>query len=195
MRGEEEGLLSEVQEMEDNSVWIADIRSAGMELEAMDGPLFAKDASERYHLNYELALDTADSGTKLILDTGGRYELLRETARPSLCETAKLFGSALGRMSPYLFAETINNGLTVAKGSTLMLMRYGKASALHSNADGGYQVMPISELLQITVDMIQRRFGTGDFIQGYNSHGFTTAIWELPDAQQKILEIYKFEFS
>ena len=34
MRGEEEGLLSEVQEMEDNSVWIADIRSAGMELEA-----------------------------------------------------------------------------------------------------------------------------------------------------------------
>ena len=191
MRGEEEGLLSEVQEMEDNSVWIADIRSAGMELEAMDGPLFAKDASERYHLNYELALDTADSGTKLILDTGGRYELLRETARPSLCETAKLFGSALGRMSPYLFAETINNGLTVAKGSTLMLMRYGKASALHSNADGGYQVMPISELLQITVDMIQRRFGTGDFIQGYNSHGFTTAIWELPDAQQKILEIYK----
>ena len=177
--------------MEDNSVWIADIRSAGMELEAMDGPLFAKDASERYHLNYELALDTADSGTKLILDTGGRYELLRETARPSLCETAKLFGSALGRMSPYLFAETINNGLTVAKGSTLMLMRYGKASALHSNADGGYQVMPISELLQITVDMIQRRFGTGDFIQGYNSHGFTTAIWELPDAQQKILEIYK----
>lgn len=38
MRGEEEGLLSEVQEMEDNSVWIADIRSAGMELEAMDGP-------------------------------------------------------------------------------------------------------------------------------------------------------------
>ena len=55
MRGEEEGLLSEVQEMEDNSVWIADIRSAGMELEAMDGPLFAKDASERYHLNYELA--------------------------------------------------------------------------------------------------------------------------------------------
>jgi hypothetical protein len=164
MRGEEEGLLSEVQEMEDNSVWIADIRSAGMELEAMDGPLFAKDASERYHLNYELALDTADSGTKLILDIGGRYELLRETARPSLCETAKLFGSALGRMSPYLFAETINNGLTVAKGSTLMLMRYGKASALHSNADGGYQVMPISELLHITVDMIQRRFGTGDFV-------------------------------
>lgn len=94
-------------------------------------------------------------------------------------------------MTPYLFAETINNGLTVAKGSTLMLMRYGKASALHSNADGGYQVMPISELLKITIDMIQRRFGTGDFIQGYNSHGYTSAVWELPDAQQKILSLYE----
>lgn len=191
VRGDEAGLLAEVHEMEENSSWVADIRSAGMELEAIDGPLFAKDVSERYHLNYELALDTADNGTGLILDAGGRYELVRETARPSLCETAKLYGSALGRMTPYLFAETINNGLTVAKGSTLMLMRYGKASALHSNADGGYQVMPISELLKITIDMIQRRFGTGDFIQGYNSHGYTSAVWELPDAQQKILSLYE----
>ena len=100
VRGDEAGLLAEVHEMEENSSWVADIRSAGMELEAIDGPLFAKDVSERYHLNYELALDTADNGTGLILDAGGRYELVRETARPSLCETAKLYGSALGRMTP-----------------------------------------------------------------------------------------------
>ncbi len=190
-RGEEDALIAEVKEMEENSEWVPDIKSAGMELEAIDGPLFAKDACDKFHLNYELALDTVDLGTSLVINTGYEYQLLRDTAKPSLCETAKLYGSALGRMKPFLFAETINNGLQVARGSTLMLMRYGKASALHSNADGGYEVMPISELLDITTDMINRRFGTGDFIQGYNNHGYTMALWELPDAQEQILKIYQ----
>lgn len=190
-RGAEQELLQEVKDMEENSDWVPGIVSSAMELEAIDGPLFAKDVSDRCHVNYELALDTADSGSKLILNTGYEYKLLRETARTSLCETAKLFGSALGRMTPYLFSETINNGLHVAKGTTLMLMRYGKASALHSNAEGGYQVMPISELLKIVINMIQKRFGTGDFIRGYNSHSLTTALWELPDAQDRILKVYQ----
>ena len=102
-RGAEQELLQEVKDMEENSDWVPGIVSSAMELEAIDGPLFAKDVSDRCHVNYELALDTADSGSKLILNTGYEYKLLRETARTSLCETAKLFGSALGRMTPYLF--------------------------------------------------------------------------------------------
>lgn len=189
-RGEEDALIAEVNEMEANSSWVHDINSSSMELYGMDGPMFARGAADDYHLDYELALDTADNGTGLLVNTGYSYELVRDTARSSLYETAKLNGSALGRMCPTLLSDTLNNGLQVAKGSTLMLMRYGKASALHSNAEGGYQVMPISELLRITLSMIHRRFGTGDFIEGYNSHGYTSAIWELPDAQQKILDIY-----
>ncbi len=189
-RGENEDLLKEVKDMEENSEWTHGVTSSGISLEAIDGPLFAKDAADRYHLNYELALDTTEN-TCLMVNTGSSFELLRDTARSSLCETAKLSGSALGRMAPYLFAATINNGLSVARGSSLLLKRYGKISALHSNADGGYQIMPISKLLGITEDMIERRFGTGDFIEGYNTHGYTSAVWELPDAQEKILDIYK----
>ena len=190
-RGEEDLLIQDVNEMEENSEWISDIQSNSISLEAIDGPLFAKDASEKYHLDYELALDTADNGTNLVVAAAGEYQLLRDTARSSLCETAKLYGSALGRMTPYLFAETINNGLQVARGTTLMLVRYGKASAMHSNAEGGYARMPISELLGIVTNVIGDRFGTGDFITGYNTHGYTRAIWELPDVQEHLLKMYE----
>ncbi len=189
-RGEEEDLKLAVNAMEENSEWVPGLKSSIMELEAIDGPLFAHQVAESYHVDEGLAQETADSGTSLIINTGSEYQLLRDTARASLCETAKLFGSALGRMTPYLFAATINNGLHVSRGSTLMLMRYGKCSALHSNADGGYEPMPISELLGIVTDMIDRRFGTADFIGGYHSHGITKATWELPDAQQQMLDIY-----
>ncbi len=189
-RGEEDALLREVREMEAESEWVPGIPSAGMHLEAIDGPLFAQETARKYRTDYELTLDTAQ-GTGLMLDIGGRWELLRETARSSLCETAKLGGSALGRMSPYLLAQTLNNALSVARGSTLMLRRCGKASALHSCADGGYQILPLSGLLDISTDMIRRRFGTGDFIRGSCGHGMTTAVWELPDAQMRLLDRYR----
>lgn len=191
-RGESAELLNEVEAMEANSNWEEGVRSASLSVEAVDGPLFAKEAADKYGLDYDLTLDTADVGTKLILNINNdRHELLRDTAKKTLLNTAKIFGSALENMSPYLFAETVNNALSVARGSTLLLMRYGKASALHSNADGGYDPMLISELIKSTEGMIEKRFKIADFLEGYTSHSYTCAKWALPHEQKKILEMYR----
>ena len=51
--------------------------------------------------------------------------------------------------------------------------------------------MPISELLDISIEALQARFGELDFKSGTNEHEFTTATWELPDAQNDILTKYQ----
>ncbi len=189
-RDQEAELNQEVREMEANSQWVPGIISKNVEIEAVY-PIDAMQTAEKYGFDEDLMMDTSNGETPYVVNTGFESHMVRETARSSLCETAKLFGSALGRMAPELFAQTINNGLSVARGSTLMLMRYGKCSALHSNADGGYQVMEISKLLDISTDVIAKRFGEADFIRGSNSHGYTSALWQLPDAQMEMLKKYQ----
>lgn len=183
-------LVEEVCQMEANSEWKPGIISKELRLEAIEAPMYAQDAALRYGLDADLMADTAEN-TKLLLDYFGEKMMVRDTARSTIGETAKLYGSALGRMGTPLMAETLNNGLSVARGNSLILMRYGKVSAVHSDAEGGYQVMPISRLLDISYNALQRDFGDVEFQQGYNSHGFTSAVWALPDAQNDILTAYQ----
>ena len=186
----EEELLEEVVEMESNSEWVPGVISKELRLEAIEAPIYAQDAAMRYNLDYELMADTAEN-TKLLLDYYGTKMMVRDTARSTLGETAKLYGSALGRMGTPLMAETLNNGLSVARGNSLLLMRYGKVSAVHSDAEGGYQIMPISSLMDIAWTALSRDFGEVEFQEGYNSHGYTSALWALPDAQDDILTAYQ----
>lgn len=204
-RGEEAELLAEVVTMEENSQWLTGIRSTDLELRALDGrPLFQDEdfgdlpvmtvkSAIGWGMDEDLTEETWATGMRLVLGTGRSYGLVRNTAYGGLCSTALSSGSACGKLldkDPVDFAKYINLGFTVARDSSVALMRYGKISALHSNAEGGYAIMPISDLLKITMDVIDRRFGTGDFIGGSNTHGFTAARWMLPDAQQKLLEVY-----
>ena len=186
----ERDLLDEVYLMEINSTWEGDIPSNELNLEAIEAPIYAADAARRYGLDPELMNDTAGS-TKLLLDYEGRKMMVRDTARTTLGETAKLFGSALGRMETPMMAETLNHGLAVARGKSLLLMRYGKISAVHSDADGGYQIMPISSLLEVAIRKVSDAFGTMDFRTGFNNHGLTTALWNLPDRQSDIVAAYR----
>lgn len=198
-RGAESALLRSVVEMEQNSQWIPGLTAKDIRLEAIDDrPIFFQDQLKLYHMTdlEDLADETAALGTSLLIYTGsyatGRsHELVRDTAMDGISRVAKLNGSALGRMDRALFAETMNNAFSVARGSALALIRYGKLSGLHSGSDGGYMVMPISKLLDISADSITKRFGEAVLTEGYNSHGFTRAMWELPDAQSRMVDMYQ----
>ena len=197
----ESALIDSVIEMERNSEWIPGIAARDIRLEAIDGePMFMEDAISQYHLDEieDLAMDTAQNGTKLMIYTGREgasaghaMELVRNTAVQGIERVAKISGSALGRMNRRLYSETMNNAFSVARGSALALIRYGKLSGLHSGADGGYMVMPISKLLDISADALTRRFGEAVLRKGTNSHGFTRAMWELPDAQSRLIDMYQ----
>lgn len=198
--GAESALIQSVIEMEANSEWIPGITASDIRLEALDNrPLFFEEQLHEKHLDglHDLAEDTSTLGTQLLIYTGikgysnGRcHELVRDTAMGGIYRVAKLNGSALSRMSKSLFSETMNNAFGVARGSALALIRYGKLSGLHSGSDGGYMVMPISKLLDVSADAITKRFGNAVMREGYNTHGFTRAKWELPDAQGELLDMY-----
>jgi len=199
-RDAESALIQNVMEMEENSEWISGITARDIRLEALDDrPLFLETQIQQYHLeNTDLIEETALSGTRLLIYTGARaypggrvHELVRDTAVSGLHRVARLNGNSLSQMTREKYCETMNNGFETAKGTALGLIRYGKLSGLHSGADGGYMAMPISRLLDITADTVTRRFGTAIMAGGYNSHGFTRALWELPDAQSRLVDLYQ----
>ena len=199
-RGAEQNLIQSVIEMEENSLWLPEISAREIRLEAIDDrPLFLETQIQQYHLeNEDLVEETAQFGTKLLIYTGVRsflsgscYELVRDTAVSGLHRVARLNGNSLGQMTRLKYCETMNNGFETSKGTALGLIRYGKLSGLHSGAEGGYMAMPISRLLDITADVVTRRFGNADMTAGYNSHGFTRALWEMPDAQSRLLDMYQ----
>lgn len=86
----------------------------------------------------------------------------RDTGRMTLYTSAGQIGPANGNMvkaEAYSdLAKSMNLGLKYAKGNALLLIRYGKLSALHSGASDGYCVMPISELLAATKNALNKRF-------------------------------------
>ena len=185
------GLLGEVLEMEANSRWIEDIHATDLSLEAIY-PIEAEQTAGRYMLDPVLTMETAlEPGSQLLLTTYGGAYLVRDTALPTLQETAKLSGTALSRMTAEAYSKVMNEGFNVAKGRTLMLERYGKLSACHSGSDSGYEVIPISRLLEITAREAEERFGEIEFRNGYNSHSYTDAWWMLPDAQSRLIDAYQ----
>lgn len=191
----EQALIAEVGKMEANSEWIDGVETNSLELSNVDA-LSALEEAGKYGIGYDTALETGTDGTQLILHrlwNGARVKswCVRDSARGTLYESAKLSGSALGRMSPEKLAETLNNGLHTARGKSLVLTRYGKVSAVHSDAAGGYRIMPISELVQTTREELQWRFGELVFQGGHNEHRYTSAVWTLPDSQADLVLAYE----
>lgn len=195
-------LLQEVQEMEQNSRWLPGVPSKKIHvlpLEPIEVPIVVQKIADDPMLTRKVSLDAAMEaadpavGSHFITTNEPNAWVLRDTAISSLHNTAKLFGSAFSRMTPYCSAEVLNNGLRAApdKSLTLLLERYGRIAALHSDNGGGYRVMPISELLSATTRKLNDRFGTVEFLGGENSHSATACMWALPDKQDEMLTIYE----
>lgn len=184
-------LKENVAQMEDHSRWVPGIVSKEIKVNPIPSKVEMKEVSENTGLSYEMVEDTVDGTSLYVTMPSGKHLLVRDCGLDTLYSRANIFGSALGRMSPVSLAETLNLALEVSKGSSLVLERYGKASAFHSDAGSGYCVMPISELINITIRALEKRFGNPVFAEGYNSHSFTKADWILPAAQKKLLGKYE----
>ena len=195
---EEGDLLLAVQDMESNSEWIPGVPRTSLTVLPLDAPMFVQEAVNKYGLDQDVAMDTVDdtrSGTHLLVQYQNKVWCLRDTGRSTLYTSAGQIGPAnanMVRAQAYSdLAQSMNIGLKYAKGNALLLVRYGKLSALHSGAADGYAVMPISELLAATKRMLNRRFGVPKFVSGLNSHSYTYATWELPDVQSALVEKYQ----
>ncbi len=184
----ESALTADVVAMEENSRWIPAILSKGMVIRALPDPMFANDLP----FDPDLMEDTRTVGTGLYVELpNGQRHLVRNTAPASLYARSSIEGAALGRLPTNDLATVLNLCLAVSKGSSLLLERYGKISAFHSDATDGYRIMPISTMLQIVGRELKDRFGTPQFMGGLNNHSYTTATWALPDVADELT--FKYE--
>lgn len=183
----EEVLLAEIDEMELQSRWIPGVVSRKLRVIPVPSPIEAMGVCVKYNLDPDQTYENAFSGLKLILNNEGTYYNVSDSSRVSLYETAKLFGSSLSKLAPEPLAQTLNNSLAIAPGTTLLLIRYGKVMAMPS---GNYCIMPISELLNITKRELSK-FGTMTFEEGFTSNTYTAATWSLPDAQSDLIAKYQ----
>lgn len=196
--GDEALFLQEILDMENNSKWMPGIPRSALTVLPLEAPMYIQEAVQKYGLDPDLAMDTVDDygmGTHLLVQYQGNVWCLRDTGRPTLYTSAGQIGPANGNMVKAAaypdLAKSMNLGLKYAKGNALLLLRYGKLSALHSGASDGYCVMPISELLHITKNMLNDRFGVPEFREGFNSHSYTYAIWELPSVRDELIDKYQ----
>ena len=193
-------LMDEVCRMEANSHWDSGVAGSGIAafgVEPVDVPLIQAEAkinggkyglvANADALDEATILDTAN-GCGLLVSYNYNLYAARDTAVSGLHETAKLYGSAFGRMDAHTHATVLQYGLNVAKTTNLVLQRCGKVSAVHSSS---YEIMPISRLLQIMEKELPARFGECKFLRGTNGHALTTAMWSLDEAQQDILDKYQ----
>lgn len=138
----------------------------------------------------DLATDTATGGTNLILKMGEYTSLqflVRNCAMPSLYESADISGSALGRMNPDLLSDTLNNAFSTARGASTALIRCGKLTALLSPS---YIIMDTKEVMDTARERLAQRLGTLEFVEGYNSHSYTSMLFALPDKEQELMTHY-----
>lgn len=187
----EDELLQEVARMEDHSRWFPGILSKDLEISPVPDRISVPEIVANTGMPLNLVMDTAIGAKLYVTLPNGDIFCVRETGKTTLFERAGIFGSALGRENPEDLSATLNMALRVATGSSLLLLRDGKVSAFHSDAGSGYRIIPISELLKITSKELNDKFGTPVFLDGFNSHSYTKAIWMLPDVKDEIC--YKYE--
>lgn len=182
-------LMMEVDDMVAHTSWHHDLDSKALKLMAIEDPMSVQTISTACKLDYDQTYANFQDGSKLIVEYDSeQFANISNLAKGTLCETAKLSGSSLGRMTGEKLSQTLNNGLEVAKGKTLLLLRYGSAMAFHS--DGSYAIMPMNDLLNITVDNLKMKFGDVQFQSASHANAYTSAIFTLPDARERIMKLY-----
>lgn len=180
-------MVNTIEKIEENTQWLPQIESRSLRIEAIE-PIEVPEICDKTGISYDSVYDTAEN-TQLMMRYEKESYMVRDTALSTLFDTAKISGQALGRMSSYDLAEVLNRCLQTAKGKSLFLVRGEKVNACLS--DNIYQVMPISELLSITERKLTEKFGNIKFVNGETNHVYTSATWELIDAQEQLLENYE----
>ena len=182
-------LRDEIEIQDEHTEWIEGLTASDFHLTEIDSPLFAGEIADQYGLDQDALEDICeDDGTHLIAHNLDQSWPVATTAMATLGETSKLYGSALGRMLPKDRATVYSCGLKVAKGGSIIPVRYGRVAAFHSD---NYEPMPCGLLIDETRNTIVNKFGEPLFIAGTQRHDFTRAIWELPDVTKDLVSKYE----
>lgn len=116
--------------------------------------------------------------------------ILRPTALSDVFARAKISGEGLRVISTEELTSVLNTILPKWGKEALMLIRYGKITAVHSGAAGGYVVLPIPELLRAFQEKLDEKFSGYVFEEGFETHSFTAMRVSLPKQAKGLLDTY-----
>lgn len=141
----------------------------------------------------DLIWDTDEAeGTSLMITTDQQSFLLRDCAMPSLYESAKVSGAALGRLQKKRRQEdlalVLNTCLSEARGGSTVCFRAGKCAAVLSD---NYVVMDTMDVVRVAEKTISKNMGKMDFVGGLNTHYYTYMRYELPDKEDEFMKLYE----
>lgn len=177
--------------MTHNSVWEAGVASNMLQTRALMGTIEKESLVRDLGISELTAQDTCEN-SRLMLLFNGKEECLRNCAFSGLLDTARIRGGCFRDMPVEATSDVINTALKYARGSSLLLHRGEKITAIMSDASNGYRIMEQDKLVDILLDGIKKNgMGNPLFTGGFVDHEFTEATFELPDAQKALNQIYQ----
>lgn len=83
---------------------------------------------------------------------------VRTCAIKSICERAKISGTALNKVEKPVLAQILNYCMDVATGSALLRYSEGKISAVHGGDSSEYAILEMSELFEAMADYLKATY-------------------------------------
>lgn len=174
-----------------NSVWEAGVGSNQLQTRALMGTIEKESLVRDFGISELTAQDTCEN-SRLMLQYNGKEECLRNCAFAGLLDTARIRGGCFRDMPVEATSDVINTALKYARGSSLLLHRGEKITAIMSDASNGYRIMEQDKLVDILLNGIEQNgMGNPLFAGGFVNHEFTKAVFELPDAQKTLNRVYQ----
>ncbi|MCI9096227.1 MAG: hypothetical protein HFI95_08475 [Lachnospiraceae bacterium] len=125
---------------------------------------------------------------------------LRYTAWSHLQDRSGITGGSISslkarkratEMPPATRCQCLNDGLTLYKDKTLVLIRNGKVTALLSGDENDYSVMPVIKLLNILESELTNSYQGYELTGAVATHEIASATYDLHDAdlEKRIMQI------
>ena len=173
-------MLAALKELDEDSTWVGGVDAKSIKVLPIENfPLMADSIAEKLGCDKSAILDTM-SHTLLAISFNGVTYPLRNTAMKSLFERAEVTGGVIRKLSPEELSQLFALCLPKANGNALVLIRGKKVSAVLSDNNGGYEHLPMQELMNRTEQMLAQRFGNkAQFVVGEISHSFMSARYVI----------------
>lgn len=176
-------MLSALNDLESDTLWQSGVVANEITVRPIDDlPIMAEDIARELGCDKDATLDTM-SGTRLAVTFNGVTYPLRDTAMKSLLERAEVTGGVIRKLSPEELTKLFTLCLPKANGNALVLIRGKKVSAVLSDNNGGYEHLPMIDLMSRTEEVLAGRFGEkAKFVVGEISHDFMAAKYIIEDS-------------
>lgn len=160
-----------------------------------DNPIFLNQLLETNPMDYseEVILSEMEKKSTLFLEYPGEDKIknvfIRNTAITSICDRAKIGGSALRKMNYIQFADVLNICLSQWDDFCLLLYRDGKISAVHSGDSTDYSILPPADLILSLKKKLDEKFEKYEFLSAFLSHQLCCAEFKLTN--KNIMKMYE----